>query len=108
MANAKVHVRKGDTVLIIAGKSAGKKGKVLAVLPSKSRVIVEGANKVKRHSRPTRTNPQGGILEQEAPMHSSNVMLVCSKCHKPTRVGKQFLANGKKVRQCKRCGEVLS
>lgn len=108
MTKPKVHVRKGDTVLVIAGKGAGKKGKVLAVQPDKSRVIVEGVNKVKRHSRATRTNPQGGIMEQEAPMHSSNVMLVCNKCNKPTRVGKQFLGDGKKVRQCKRCGEVLS
>lgn len=108
MTKPKVHVRKGDTVLVIAGKAAGKKGKVLAVQPDKSRVIVEGVNKVKRHSRPTRTNPQGGIMEQEAPLHSSNVMPVCKKCNQPTRVGKQILENGKKVRQCKRCGEVLS
>lgn len=108
MTKPKVHVRKGDTVLVIAGKAAGKKGKVLAVQPDKSRVIVEGINKVKRHSRATRNNPQGGIMEQEAPVHSSNVMLVCNKCHKPTRVGKEILGSGKKVRQCKRCGEVLS
>ncbi|MBF7083498.1 50S ribosomal protein L24 [Desulfallas sp. Bu1-1] len=103
-----MHVRKGDTVLVIRGKSAGKKGKVLEVQPDKSRVIVEGVNKVKRHTRPTQKNPQGGIMEREAPIHSSNVMLYCTKCNKPTRVAKKFLEDGKKVRQCKHCGEVLS
>lgn len=108
MTKPKVHVRKGDTVLVIRGKSAGKKGKVLEVQPAKSRVIVEGVNKVKRHTRPTQRNPQGGIMEREAPIHSSNVMLYCTKCNRPTRVGKKFLEDGKKVRQCKHCGEVLS
>ncbi|MGB9847153.1 MAG: 50S ribosomal protein L24 [Desulfotomaculales bacterium] len=104
---AKVHVRKGDTVLVISGKYAGKRGKVLSVEPKKSRVIVEGVNVVKRHARPTRALPQGGIIEKEAPIHSSNVMLVCSKCNKPTRIAKKFLAEGGKVRVCKKCGEVI-
>ncbi|SFR04924.1 50S ribosomal protein L24 [Desulfoscipio geothermicus] len=108
MTKPKVHVRKGDTVLVIRGKSAGKKGKVLEVQPAKSRVVVEGVNKVKRHTKPSRTIPQGGIIEREAPIHSSNVMLFCSKCNSPTRVGKKLLEDGKKVRQCKKCGEVLS
>ncbi len=108
MTKPKVHVHKGDTVLVIRGKNAGKKGKVLEVQPVKSRVVVEGVNKVKRHTKPSRSLPQGGIMEKEAPIHSSNVMLYCSKCNRPTRVGKKILEDGKKVRQCKKCGEVLS
>jgi len=103
----KVHVRKGDTVLVLSGKSEGKKGKVISVLPKKERVVVEGLNKVKRHTKPSQTIPQGGIVEKEAPIHSSNVMLICNKCSKPTRIGKRVLDDGKKVRVCKKCGEVL-
>jgi len=108
MTKPKVHVKKGDTVLVIRGKSAGKRGKVLEVVPAKSRVVVEGVNKMKRHTKPTRSTPQGGIMEREAPLHSSNVMLFCTKCNNPTRVAKKLLEDGKKVRQCKKCGEVLS
>ncbi|BAF58512.1 MAG: 50S ribosomal protein L24 [Pelotomaculum sp.] len=107
MARTKVHVRKGDTVLVITGKNAGKKGKVISVIPAKSRVVVEGVNVVKRHTKPTRKMPQGGIVEKEAPIHSSNVMLFCGKCNSPTRVGKKFLEDGEKVRVCKRCGETI-
>lgn len=108
MNKPKVHVRKGDTVLVTRGKSAGKKGKVLEVQPAKSRVVIEGINKAKRHTKPSRAIPQGGIMEREAPIHSSNVMLFCNKCNSPTRVSKKLLEDGKKVRQCKKCGEVLS
>ena len=104
----KVHVRKGDTVQVIRGKDAGKKGKILAVIPDKGRVIVEKVNVVKRHARPTRRLPQGGILEKEAPIDASNVMIVCDKCHRPTRIGRRILEEGEKVRFCKRCGEVLA
>lgn len=104
---SKVHVKKGDTVVIITGKDAGHRGKVLGVNPKEQRVIVEKGNIVKRHTRPTRAMPQGGIVEKEAPVHSSNVMLYCSRCKKPTRIGKRILADGKKVRICKRCEEVL-
>lgn len=103
----KVHVRKGDTVLVLSGKSEGKKGKVISVLPKKERLVVEGLNKVKRHTKPSQTIPQGGIVEKEAPIHSSNVMLICNKCSKPTRIGKRVLDDGKKVRTCKKCGEVI-
>lgn len=103
----KVHVKKGDTVLVIAGKDAGKKGKVLKVIPDKQKVVVEGVNRVKKHQRPTRALPQGGILRIEAPLHASNVMFVCDKCSRPTRLGHKVLANGEKVRFCKKCGEVL-
>lgn len=107
MAKTKIHVRKGDTVLVITGKSAGKKGKILSVIPDKSRVVVEGVNVVKRHSKPTQRMPQGGIVEKEAPIHSSNVMLFCGKCNSPTRVGKKSLEDGDKVRICKKCGEAI-
>lgn len=107
MTRPKVHVKKGDTVLVITGKHAGKKGKVISVIPDKSRVVVEGVNIVKRHTRPTRNMPQGGIVQKEAPIHSSNVMLFCTKCNSPTRVGKKFLADGEKVRVCKKCGETI-
>ncbi|SHJ06355.1 50S ribosomal protein L24 [Desulfofundulus thermosubterraneus] len=103
----KLHVRKGDTVLVLTGKYAGKRGKVLAALPAEGRVIVEGVNIVKRHTRPSARMPQGGIVEKEAPIHASNVMLVCSKCNSPTRIAKKFLEDGKKVRVCKKCGEEL-
>lgn len=107
MAKPKVHVRKGDTVLVITGKSAGKKGKVLSVIPEKNRVVVEGVNVVKRHTRPTQKMPQGGIVEKEAPIHSSNVMLFCNRCNAPSRIGKKLLENGEKARICRRCGEAL-
>ncbi len=107
MANPKVHVKKGDTVLVIAGKDAGKKGKVLEVRPKDSRVTVEGINIVKRHTKPTQGAPQGGIVEKEAAIASSNVMLFCPKCSKPTRIQKKMMADGALVRQCKHCGELF-
>ena len=106
-AKQKVHVRKGDTALVITGKNAGKKGKVLRVIPKDSKVVVEGVNVVKRHTRPTQKLPQGGIMQKEAPIHSSNVMLFCSKCNSPTRVGKKILENDEKIRVCKKCGEAI-
>lgn len=107
MTRPKAHVRQGDTVLVLAGKDRGKKGKVLRVFPVDRRVMVEGVNIVKRHQRPTRQVMQGGIVEQEAPVHISNVMLVCPRCNTPTRVGKRRLENGRHVRACKHCGEVV-
>lgn len=107
MTRPKVHVRKGDTVVVITGKDKGKKGKVLRVIPSQRRVVVEGVNIVKRHTRPNPKLQQGGIIEKEAPLDSSNVMLVCTKCDRPTRVGRRLLPDGNKVRVCKKCGEVI-
>jgi len=107
MARTKLHVKKGDTVLVIAGKSAGKKGKIIEVVTEKSRVVVEGVNMIKRHTKPTQKMPQGGIMEREAPIHSSNVMFYCSKCNQPVRVGKKFLENGEKIRVCKKCSEAI-
>jgi large subunit ribosomal protein L24 len=102
-----MRVRKDDTVVIIAGKDRGKKGKVRRALPNESRVIVEGLNMIKRHSRARRATRQAGIVELEAPIRVSNVMLVCDKCGNPTRVNFRFLDDGKKVRICNSCGEVV-
>lgn len=99
----KIHVKKGDLVMVITGKDAGKKGKVLEVFPKKGRVVVEKVNIVKRHTKPTQSLPQGGILEKEAPIASSNVMLFCSECNNVTRVSVKETEAGK-VRVCKKCG----
>jgi large subunit ribosomal protein L24 len=107
LANTKIHVKKGDKVLVITGKSAGKKGKVVEVIPKDGRVVVEGVNIAKRHTKPTQKMPQGGIVEKETPIASSNVMIFCSKCNSPRRIKKEVLANGKKVRVCHKCGEAF-
>jgi large subunit ribosomal protein L24 len=101
------HVRKGDTVMVVAGKERGKKGKVLRVIPEKGRVVVERLNLIKKHQRPTQKVRQGGIIEREGPIHLSNVMLVDPGSNKPTRVGMRALSDGKKVRVAKRSGEML-
>ncbi|WP_350343820.1 50S ribosomal protein L24 [Proteinivorax tanatarense] len=103
----KVHVKKDDKVVVLSGKDKGKSGKVLKVIPRDNKVVVEGANIQKKHAKPTRNNPQGGVIEQEAPLYSSKVQLVCPRCDKPARVGARFLEDGKKVRDCKKCGEVI-
>lgn len=106
MANTKIHVKKGDTVVVITGKSAGKKGKIVEVSPKTGKVVVEGANIVKRHTRPTQKMPQGGIIEKEAPMASSNVMIFCPKCNGPRRINKEITGD-KKIRVCNKCGEAF-
>jgi large subunit ribosomal protein L24 len=98
-----VHVKKNDIVKVIAGKDRGKTGKILKVFPKKERVIIEGVNLVKRHTRPNQQNPQGGIVEKEAPIHVSNVMLV--QDNKPSRTGIRILADGSRVRFSKKTGE---
>jgi large subunit ribosomal protein L24 len=100
-------IRKNDNVQVIAGKDKGKKGKVRHVYPSKDRVLVEGANMVKKAARATRQARQAGLIELEAPLHVSNVMLVCSKCDKPSRVGYKELEDGRRVRVCRSCSEVI-
>lgn len=104
---SKVHVKKGDRVRVIAGKDKGLEGEVLKVFPDKSEVVVEGINIAHKHERPTQDNPQGGIQEQEAPIHSSNVMLVCEHCNEASRTGKRILDDGEKVRYCKKCDEIV-
>jgi large subunit ribosomal protein L24 len=105
--NNKLHVKKDDTVIVITGKDKGKKGRIIAAYPRENRVLVEGINMVKKHAKPTQQNPQGGILDQEAPIHVSNVMLIDPKSGKPTRVGYKVLENGEKVRIAKKSGEVI-
>lgn len=102
-----VHVRKGDTVEVIAGRNRGKRGRVLRVFPDHGRLIVEGVNVVKRHAKPTQKLPQGGIVEKEARIAASKVMLVCSKCGEAVRFGHDHLPDGSKVRVCRNCGEQI-
>ncbi|HVH95750.1 MAG TPA: 50S ribosomal protein L24 [Bacillus sp. (in: firmicutes)] len=101
-----MHVKKGDKVMVISGKDKGKTGVILSALPKKDRVLVEGVNIVKKHSKPSQMNPQGGIISQEAPIHVSNVMPLDPKTGEPTRVGLKVV-DGKKVRVAKKSGEVL-
>jgi large subunit ribosomal protein L24 len=103
----KYHIKKNDTVMVIAGKEKGKTGKVMRIVTKKDRVIVEKLNMVKRHMRPGQNSRQGGILEKESPIHISNLMLVCSKCTDPTRVGYKLLDDNQKVRYCKKCSEII-
>ncbi|NQT24159.1 50S ribosomal protein L24 [candidate division KSB1 bacterium] len=98
---------KNDNVLVISGNSKGTKGKVLKVFPKQNRVIVEGVNFIKRHTRPNSKNQQGGILEKEAPIHASNALVVCPKCDTPSRMGHKVIEDGKKMRICKNCQEML-
>ena len=104
---SKVHVKTGDTVMIISGKDAGKSGKVLQVSPKEGKVIVEGRNKVKKHVKPRKMGDPGGIIEAEGAMYVSKVQVICPACKKPTRVGHKKIADGSKQRICKRCGETL-
>jgi large subunit ribosomal protein L24 len=104
----RIRLRKGDLVEVIAGKDAGKRGKVLKVIRDKNRVIVQGVAFIKRHTRPNpQRNIKGGIAEREAPIHVSNVMVVSAEDDKPTRIGSKVLADGRKVRVSRRTGEVL-
>jgi large subunit ribosomal protein L24 len=102
-----MHIAKNDIVEVISGDEKGTRGKVLRVIADKNRIIVEKVNLIKRHTRPTQNNPTGGILEKEAPINASNVMLVCQKCGKLTRSAAKRLADGGKERVCKSCGEMI-
>ena len=100
-------IRKNDTVLVIAGKDKGKKGKVRFAYPKDDRVLVEGVNFIKKHSKAKGRARQAGIIDLEVPLHISDVMLLCDKCNHPTRVGFRFLEDGRKVRICRSCREVI-
>ncbi len=100
-------IKKDDKVKVIAGKDKGKIGKVLKVVKKKNRILVENINMVKRHSRPSAKNKQGGIVEGEATIPRSNVMLMCNKCIKPVRMRTQRLEDGKKIRVCRKCNEAI-
>ena len=108
MSRLATPIRKNDNVVVVTGKDRGKRGRVLKVLPEKNRLVVEGVNFIKRHTRP---NPQrqvkGGVVEREASLHASNVQLVCPECGKPTRVGRKILGDGRKVRICRKCEGVV-
>ena len=99
-------IKKNDTVIVLTGTEKGKKGRVIDVRPKRDRIIVEGVNIIKKHMKPNNKYKQGGIIEKEAPIHRSNLMLVCPKCNKPARTGHSILENGKKIRRCNKCGEV--
>ncbi|MGE5248159.1 MAG: 50S ribosomal protein L24 [Verrucomicrobiota bacterium] len=106
-AVTKVHIRKNDIVKVIAGKEKGKVGRVLKVDRDNGRILVEKVNMVKRHMKPGKTHPQGGIVEKEAPLHLSNVLIMCDKCNRPTRIANPVDGTGNRSRACKRCGDVL-
>ena len=107
MSQGKIRVKKDDKVKILAGKDRGKIGKVLQVTPKTNRAVVENINVVKVHQRPSQSNPQGGIVEKPMPVDVSNLVLLCSKCVKPTRIGIHHLDSGKRVRVCKKCNEQI-
>ena len=100
-------IRKGDTVTVIAGRERGKTGKVLALHLADGTVIVEKLNIIKRHTKPSQKTRQGGILEREAPLALSNVMVFCASCQKPVRLGIKLLDDGRRVRVCKKCKEIF-
>lgn len=103
-----MRIKKNDTVRVIAGEDKGKEGKVLKVFPDKHRIIVEKVNLIKRHTRPSKAVPQGGIIEKEAPINETNVMLVCPKTGKPTRIGMEVAADGSRTRTSKKSGTPLN
>jgi large subunit ribosomal protein L24 len=106
-ARAATRLKKGDTVLVIAGKEKGKTGKVLRMVSEKNRATVDRLNMVKRHQKGRGPQAIGGIVEKESPIHLSNLMLVCERCNKPTRVGGRRIEDGSSVRTCRRCGEAI-
>jgi large subunit ribosomal protein L24 len=107
MQQYKCQIKKNDKVKVVAGKDNGKVGKVIKVDRKKGRILIENINVIKRHTRPNAQNRQGGIVESEAPIHRSNVMLLCNKCIKPVRIKMQQLDDGRKVRVCRKCNEQI-
>jgi len=107
MSVSRLHVKKNDLVMVIKGREKGKSGRVLKVLPEKEKVIIEKINFIKRHSRPHGQQRRGGILEREAPLHVSKLMLLCEKCNKPVRIGHRVIEGEKKVRICRKCEEIF-
>ena len=104
MSRLQTPIRKNDNVVVVTGKDRGKRGRVLKVLPGRNRLVIEGVNFVKRHTRPNpQQNVKGGIVERESSLHASNVQIVCPECGAPTRIGHQLLGDGRKVRVCRKC-----
>ena len=102
-----LHVKKGDTVVVLSGKQKGKSGKIISVNPKKGQVVIEGVNMLTTHVKPRRQGETGGIIEREGALRACKVMRVCPKCNKPTRVAHKFAENGAKLTVCKHCGETL-
>lgn len=100
-------IKKSDKVIVISGKEKGKQGRILSIMSKKNRVIIERVNMIKRHMKPSRQYSQGGIIEKEGALHISKIMLVCPRCQKPSRISNHILDDGRKVRLCKRCKEVI-
>jgi len=108
MSRLQTSIRRNDTVIVTTGKDSGKRGRVLKVIRDKNRVVVEGVNTIKRHTKPNpQRNIKGGVVEREAAVHASNVQLVCPECGKPTRIGRKILGDGRKVRICRKCEGVV-
>ncbi len=105
--NKKLHVRKGDNVIVLSGKDKGKKGKVLSVIPKSGKVIVEGVAMATKHKKPRSQADVGGILHQETPIYACKVMHICDKCGQPTRIARKVLEDGSIARVCKKCNEIL-
>ena len=104
MSRLATPIRKNDNVVVTTGKDRGKRGRVVRLVPEKNRLVVEGVNMMKRHTRPNpQKNVKGGVMEREASLHASNVQIVCPECGKPTRIGKKILDDGRKVRVCRKC-----
>jgi large subunit ribosomal protein L24 len=108
MSRLQTPIRRNDNVVVMTGKDRGKRGRVLRVLPTVNRVVVEGVNKIKRHTKPNPNRQvQGGVVEREAPLHASNVQIVCPECGEATRIGRRILGDGRKVRICRKCEGVV-
>ena len=108
MSQLQTPIRRNDTVLVLTGKDRGKRGRVLKVLPGSNRLVIEGVNLIKRHTKPNpRANIKGGIVQREASVHASNVQLVCPECGAPARIGRKILGDGRKVRICRKCQGVV-
>lgn len=103
----KVNFKKGDNVVVISGDDKGKRGKIVSIFPKKMRVIIEGVNFLKKHNKPTQKVPQGGVIKKEGALHISNIKLICNKCNKPTNIKRERTKEGKRVRVCKKCGEII-
>jgi large subunit ribosomal protein L24 len=106
-SKCKCRIKKDDKVKVLAGKDSGKIGKVIKVNRKKNRILIENINLVKHHTKPNAQNRQGGIIESESPIHWSNVMLMCNKCMSPVRIKMRVLEDGKKVRVCRKCNEIM-
>ncbi|MCX6537390.1 MAG: 50S ribosomal protein L24 [Acidobacteria bacterium] len=108
MSRLQTPIRRNDTVIVTAGKDRGKRGRVLKVLPEKNRLVIEGVNFISRHTRPNPgKNIKGGIMKREAPLHASNVQIICPECSARTRIGRRTLGDGRKVRICRKCEGVV-